>query len=266
MNSAIDINYFHLFLGYILIIIPIIAFNYYKTGLVKPTLIGIARMTVQLFLVGLYLEYIFSWNLWWLNLTWAVIMVFVASIDVVRRSNIDAKLFFIPVVLSLGISLFLIDVYFLKVIIDLDNIFDARYFIPITGMMLGNCLKANIMALNSFYTGLQKENTLYRYQLANGATRNEALRPFMREAMQVAFNPLIATTAITGLIALPGMMTGQILGGSSPNVAIKYQILIILTILVASILSVIITITLANRFAFDEFDNLRPEILKNEKK
>ena len=87
----------------------------------------------------------------------------------------------------------------------------------------------------------------------------------MRDALKIAFNPTIATTAIMGLISLPGMMTGQILGGSDPGVAVKYQIMLMITIFSSSILNVVLTIFLSNRFAFDAYDNLRKDIFRNEK-
>ena len=82
--------------------------------------------------------------------------------------------------------------------------------------------------------------------------------------MKIAFNPTIATTAIMGLISLPGMMTGQILGGSDPGVAVKYQIMLMITIFSSSILNVVLTIFLSNRFAFDAYDNLRKDIFREE--
>ena len=98
--------------------------------------------------------------------------------------------------------------------------------------------------------------------MANGATRNEALNPFMKDALKKAFNPTIATTAVMGLISLPGMMTGQILGGSDPSVAVKYQIMLLITIFSSAIMNVVLTILFSNRFAFDAFDNLKKDIFK----
>ena len=55
----------------------------------------------------------------------------------------------------------------------------------------------------------------------------EALIPFVRQAIAKSFSPTIANMAVMGLVSLPGTMIGQILGGSSPDVAIKYQIMIV---------------------------------------
>lgn len=262
MEKVIDINYFALFTGYALMLIPVLTLWYYKTGLVKDTLIATARMTVQLLLVGLYLEYIFKLDNAFINIAWVILMSVIASYTIIRRSGLKLKLFFIPVLLSGIISIAVTDTYFLGFVIKLNNIFNARYFIPVTGMLLGNTIKNVVIAVNAFYRRIDEEENYYRWHLANGATKKEALMPFMRDALKVAFNPMIATTAIMGLISLPGMMTGQILGGSNPNVAVKYQIMLLITIFSSAVLNVVLTIFFSNKFAFDAYDNLKKNIFR----
>lgn len=265
MEKTLDINYLNLFLGYLLILIPILVFYYYKTGLIKDSLIAIARMSVQLFIVGLYLELLFEYNKAWINSLWWIIMVLIAAFTIIRRAYLSFKIFMIPLIISLLISLVIIDAYFLGIIIRLDYFFDARYFIPISGILLGNCLRTNVLGLNTYYKKLATDKIRYRYYLANGASRAEALAPFMREALKTSFNPLIASITVIGLISLPGMMTGQILGGSSPEVAIKYQIMLMLAIFSATLISVVLTIIIANRFAFDEYGNLKSQVINDKK-
>ena len=129
-------------------------------------------------------------------------------------------------------------------------------------MLLGNCIQSNIIGLTAYYSRLREDQLLYYYALANGATRDEALFPFMRDALRKAANPAIASMAVIGLVSLPGMMTGQILGGSNPRVAIKYQIMIMIAIFTASLLTVISAIFIANKFAFDDFDNFKSDAVK----
>ena len=262
MEKVIDINYFELFTGYALMLIPIFILWYYKTGLVKDTLLATARMTVQLLMVGLYLEYIFDLNSTFINVSWVLIMSVITSFTIVQRSGLKYKLFFIPVLLSGLISITVTDAYFLGFVVKLNNIFDARYFIPVTGMLLGNTINNVIISLDAYYKRIEDEQNLYRWYLANGASQKEALLPFIRDALKSAFNPMIATTAIMGLISLPGMMTGQILGGSNPNVAVKYQIMLLITIFASAILNVVLTILFSNRIAFDNYNNLKKEIFK----
>ena len=257
MQGAVDITYWNLALGYLLLFIPLAVFGYYKTGLVKDTVIAFLRMTVQLFLVGIYIKWIFEQNSTLINILWAVLMIIISSLTIGKRTKMQKSIFIVPFFISVFLTILIIDSYFFLVVIKLKNVFDAHYFVPITGMILGNFLRSNIIALNSFYTSVQKEQTLYRFILANGGTRQEALNPFIREALKISFNPFIANTAVTGLIALPGMMTGQLLGGSIPLVAIKYQIIIMITIFVGSVLSVVFTFLILNPFIFDEYDRLK---------
>lgn len=263
MENVIDISYFKLFAGYALMLIPIVVLWYFKTGLVKDTIISVLRMTVQLLLVGLYLEYIFKINNLLINIGWVFIMLLISSYTIVRRGGLRYNLFFFPVLLSGVISIAVTDAFFLGYVIKLNNIFDARYFIPITGMLMGNTIRTIIISLDSYYGRIDEKQNEYRWFLANGATANEALLPFMRDALKIAFNPTIANTAIMGLISLPGMMTGQILGGSDPGVAVKYQIMLLITIFSSSMMSVVLTIFFSNRFAFDAYDNLRKDIFRN---
>ena len=265
MKGAIDIGWWKLLAGYLLLLIPIVFFRIYRTGLVRPTLTAIGRMTVQLLLVGLYLEYIFRWDNPWLNGLWVLVMTVVSSYTVIRRTGLRLRLFLWAVFGATMISIVLIDFYFLGFVIGLKNIWTARYFIPVTGMLLGNSLKNVIIALDAFYHRIDEEETSYRWQLANGAEHNEALLPFMQQALRKAFNPLIATTAVMGLISLPGMMTGQILGGSNPMTAVKYQILILLVIFSSTILNVWLTIRFSRRVAFDGMLNLRKDIFERAK-
>ena len=262
MEGVTDIDYLDLLFGYALLIVPIIILWYYKTGLVKDGLISIGRMTIQLLLVGVYLEFIFELNSIWVNIGWVFIMTIIAAYTVVKRSGLKLKLMFFPVFIAGVVSIGITDAYFLGFVVKLDNMFEARYFIPITGMLLGNTLKTIIIALSYYFKQLDKESGMYKWYLANGATRSEALSRFKRDALKIAFNPVIAATAIVGLISLPGMMTGQILGGSSPNVAIKYQIMLMITVFSSSIISVIFTLLISDRHVFDGMDNLK-DVFRN---
>jgi putative ABC transport system permease protein len=257
MDGVVDIGYWDLLAGYVLLIVPLYVLWYYKTGLVKDGFIAIIRMTIQLLLVGVYLEFIFDLNQTWVNVLWVLLMIIIAAYTAVKRSGLTLKIMFIPIFIAGIISMSVTDAFFLGYVVKLDNMFDARYFIPITGMLIGNSLKTIIIALSYYFNQLDKERDLYKWYLANGATRKEALFRFKRDALKIAFNPVIAATAIVGLISLPGMMTGQILGGSSPNVAIKYQIMLMITVFSSSIFSVMITLLISDKFVFDGMDNLK---------
>lgn len=214
-------------------------------------------MIVQLFLIGIYLKYLFLWDNPWINFLWVFIMVFVATETALSRTRLKRRILMIPLAIGFLASAILVGLYFLGVVLRLDNIFGAQYMIPIFGILMGNMLSSNVIALNTFYSNLMREQQLYYYLLGNGATLHEATAPFVREAIIKAFSPAIANMAVMGLVALPGTMIGQILGGSSPNVAIKYQMMIIVITVAASILSLMTTLWLSARKTFDSYGCIR---------
>ena len=224
-------------------------------------MIGTLRMIIQLFFIGVYLKYLFLWNNPWINFLWVIIMIFVAGQTALVRTQLKRGILLIPISIGFLCSVVVVGLYFIGVVLQLDNIFSAQYFIPIFGILMGNMLSSNVIALNTYYSGLKREQQLYRYLLGNGATRQEAQAPFIKQAIIKSFSPLIANIAV----ALPGTMIGQILGGSSPNVAIKYQMMIMVITFTASMLSLMITISLASRRSFDAYGKLL-EVTKETKK
>ena len=86
MNSN-DISWFNLVLGSLIVVLPVIIFQYYRTGLVRQMLIAFARMSIQLLFVGFYLKYIFALDSIAINLLWIIIMMIAAAISIVRRSE-----------------------------------------------------------------------------------------------------------------------------------------------------------------------------------
>ena len=262
-----DITYTGLALGFLLMLIPIYIFNKYKVGLVGSTLSATARMIIQMTLIGVYLRYLFKYDLWYINILWGLFMVAVASYTAVSRTSLKPSVLFIPIMASFFSTALFVSLFFLILVLridatlhvslDLNVIFTARYFIPIFGLLLGNMLGVNVLSLTTYYEGIKREHNLYYFLLGNGATHEEATLPFIRPAIRKSFNPCIANMAVMGIVALPGTMIGQILGGSDPTTAVKYQLMIVVITFVASIISLLITIRLANTKSFDANGNLK---------
>lgn len=263
--EIIELSWGKLAVGFAILVIPAFILWKFKTGLLKKMGIATLRMTLQLIFVGYYLEYLFKYDNPWVNAGWIIIMIVVADFATLDRSELRRKK---PLILSLFAATFLgiivIDLFFLKFVIQLPNILAAQYAIPITGMVMGNCLRSNVIGINEFYYGIHEHKERYRFYLANGAEQKEALFPFFRTALKKSANPTLASMATIGLVALPGMMTGQILSGSSPLIAIKYQIMIMLAIFSGTILSVYLGIKFSSKFVFDPRDVLDKSIFKNQ--
>ena len=255
--QTIDISYASLAMGLLLLLVPAYYIWRYETGLLKSICVGGVRMIFQMLFIGVYLRYLFQWNNPWVNCLWVLIMVVIATETALSRTGVKRSVLMMPLIVGFVASSLLVGMYFLGIVLRLDNVFSAQYFIPIFGILLGNMLSVNVIAVGTFYTNLLREQNLYYYLLGNGASPRESFQPFMRQAIVKAFSPAIANMAVMGLVALPGTMIGQILGGSSPNVAIKYQIMIVVITMSASMLSLILSIRLSARKAFDGFGRIR---------
>lgn len=250
-----------LYLGALLIPVALIS-KVLGLNIIKNMIVSSSRMVVQLSLVGVYLKYIFKFNHPVVNIIYVLVMIFAASVSVIRSSNLRFRIFFLPLFLSIMIPHFGMVLFFNGVIADIPNILDARYLVTIGGMILGNCLQGNIVSLRNFYHSLKDQEKFYYYSIAAGATRLEAIRPYFREAVLASVQPTLAGMATIGLVALPGMMTGQILGGSVPMVAIKYQIAIMFAIFIAKFISVILSILFSVGSGIDSYDRLKSGIFK----
>jgi putative ABC transport system permease protein len=258
----VDISILNLCFGISLIIIPIIIFRFYKVNLIKSSIIATIRMCLQLSFIAIYLGYIFELNSKLLNCAWVIAMLIISSFSVTKKTSVKRKFLILPLFLSSLLALGVIDVFFLGFIIKLDNIFDARYFIPISGMILGNSLIYNTVGLSNYFNSLKENENLYKFILINTNSKTKSLQPYIKASLNQALTPLITSMSVIGLISLPGMMTGQILGGSSPELAIKYQILIMIAIFVSCTLNLFLSIYISNFFILNKFNYIRKEIYR----
>ncbi len=260
MTGAEDISALRLAIGYGLLIFPFAIILWYRIPLAGTTLVSVVRMTVQLLFVGLYLQVVFAQNSVWLNLAWLAVMIGVADVSILRGGGLSLRVFagrlFVALLAGTAVPL----VVFVLLILAQASLSQAQYVIPIGGMILGNCLRADIIGIRTFYESLRKDRKAYLHSLAQGASPAEAVRPYIADACRAALAPTIATMSTIGLVSLPGMMTGVILGGAEPFSAIKYQIAIMLSIFSGTAITVFLAIRLTRSRSFDEWGVLRADV------
>jgi putative ABC transport system permease protein len=260
--EALDIRYSALIMLYGVLLIPIIISVVLKLGTVKTILISVLRMTVQLGAMGLYLDYIFRFNNVWVNLGYLLLMIAVANFTVNKNAGLRTARMFFTLMLGITISTLIVIALFIFLSIKPEPFYDARYLIPISGMVVGNCMRANVISLERFYSSIRKNEKEFLTYLLMGASLREAILPYLRDAVKPALAPMLSTIATLGIVSLPGMMTGQILGGSSPIVAIKYQIGVMIAIFTAITLTTVLNLLLSMKTSFDDYNILRKDIFR----
>ncbi len=265
MHDALQIGWGRMSAVYLLLLPPLAILLWQRVPIIRDTLLAVLRMTVQLLFVGFYLQVVFDRNNPWLNLLWLVTMVFVADGAILRGCRLHWRRFALPLGMALLGGTALPMLVFVGLILQRPHWLDAQYAIPISGMILGNCLRADIIGLKKFYETLERREKIHHLALAQGATLEEALRPGMREALQAALLPTVATMATIGLVSLPGMMTGVILGGANPMTAIQYQIAIMVAIYAGTSITVFGAIRLTRSTSFDAYGLLDRAIFRDQK-
>ncbi|MCB1156079.1 MAG: ABC transporter permease, partial [Leptospiraceae bacterium] len=253
------------FLYFFIFLIPLFILLYtLRIKKWKASLLAIVRMAIQLSFAGFYLTVLFQYDNYILNLLYFLFMVLVSSHSISSNANLRFLKSFPLVYLANLIPQVIMISFMHFFVLELTKIWEARYFIPLGGMLLGNSLNASIVALRTFFQLLEKNMPLYQYKLSLGASKNQALHDTFRESISTAIAPITGSMASMGLVSLPGMMTGQILGGSSPLIAIKYQVMIVLAIFCTILYSTLFSLFLFITFAFDPYFMPRKEFFKEE--
>ena len=185
-------------------------------------LYAILRMLVQLFLVGYFLNAIFASDSAHITLLILAIMLFFASWISLNTVKNKRKQLFSRALLSLTVSSGLTLFVIITCVLELSPWYQARYVIPLGGMLLANSMISVSLAAERFQS-----------ELRNNKEYIEA----RNSAFNTALIPTINTLFAVGLVALPGMMTGQILSGISPFIAARYQIMVMSMLFASSGLS-----------------------------
>ncbi|MFZ5639400.1 MAG: ABC transporter permease [Bacillota bacterium] len=259
-QGVIPITDYQLALSVLLIVLAGGVSAALRLGLLKPLLWGTLRTFVQLTLIGYVLTYVFSLDNAWLVLVMVVIMCGIAARAATGRTpnvpDYPAGLGF----LSLLASTFLVGVMVVGLVIQPEPLYSARIVIPIFGMILGNSMNGIALSLDRLYGEVRARAGEVEALLAFGATPWEAVRDCIREAVRAGMTPTINSLMVVGLVSLPGMMTGQILGGADPKSAVRYQIVVMLMIAAAVAVGCLLLVGLSYRRLFTADDALAPAI------
>lgn len=235
-----------------------------RLGVARTLVIAAVRMAAQLCLVGLVLEVVFAHaSLLWVAAI-ALVMLLLAGREASHR---QARRFtggygFLAGTLSMFLSSLVTAVAALTLIVQATPWYTPQYAIPLFGMLLGNTMTGIALALDRLTQSAWRDAGVIETRLALGETAVDAVSDIRRDALRAGLIPMLNAMAAAGVISLPGMMTGQILAGSSPWDAVKYQILIFMLIAVGTGFGTLAAVTLGARRLFDARERLRLDRLK----
>jgi putative ABC transport system permease protein len=228
-------------------------------GIEQRLVMSAARTTIQLLLIGLVLKLLFD-NVHFLWVAaMAAVMITAAGREVMARQKrrfVGGWGFGLGT-LSMFVSSFTVSVLALVVVIGNTPWYAPQYAIPLLGMVLGNTMNGIALGLDRLTQEASARRAVLEARLALGQDWDETIADTRREAIRVGMIPIINAMAAAGIVSLPGMMTGQILAGTPPVEAVKYQILVMFLIAGGTGFGTVVAVSLGARRLFDERQRLR---------
>src|SRR5882724_2276786 len=225
-RSIIEVSWLDLGLAFFLIIIAVGISLLQKLGLAQRLVIGAIRTVIQLVLVGYLLVYIFALDRWYLVAATLVLMLIVATRAAVnRQGRATRKLLMITgaaILVSSGFTVLYVSTFVVRV----APWYNPQYMIPLFGMIVGSAMNAAAIAAERLHSEVRARQAEIEAYLALGATYQQASQDPVRHALRAALIPTVNGLMVLGIVTLPGMMTGQMLAGASPLIAIRYQIVV----------------------------------------
>ena len=250
---AIDIGIADVAATLALVVVAIALAVWERTDLEGDIAIAVVRSFIQLTAIGYVIDAIFdSDNLLWVAFLLAVMVLFGAFTARARAPRVPHA--FWPLLFALAIAA----TATLALVLAL-GVFpaEARYLVPVGGMVIGNAMTASAVALNRLGDDIHDNAGRIEATLALGATATEAVRPITRRSLRSGMIPLIDSTKTTGLIFFPGTMVGMLLAGASPGDAVRLQLVLLYVLLGAVALSTLLAVLLSRRAFFTRQHQLR---------
>jgi putative ABC transport system permease protein len=259
----LELSYYQVALAAALVLVNGTISVLLKLEMERRLLVAAVCTVVQLLLVGLLLDWVFRVDRWYVVLAMMTLMTLVAGMAATQRTQLRYPGIWQRSVASTWISSWLLAALALGVIVRVRPWYTPQYAIPLLGMILGNMLNGVSLGLDRLGNELTAHRDQVEALLALGASRWEAARGPVRHAVRTGLIPTLNAMTVVGIVSLPGMMTGQLLAGTSPVEAVKYQIVIMFLIASGTALATVLAVLLSYRRLFNEDHKFQGELLSD---
>ncbi len=233
--------------GLLLLVIPLYLF--YAIGLkrLNTFVVSVVRMAVQLALVGMYMYWLFDQNSVWLNLLWLLLMSGVTTGMIIQQARLNYKVAFLPLFVSVFVSSLAVSLYVLKLVMNLDQVFTARWFIPVNVLFLSLSAETLGLVLREYFIGLVRFREHYYYKVGNGASWIQAVAPILRRALDRVYLSVSHQLSLTGIIVFPGLLIGLLMMGVNPWYGVLSTGLLLIATLAFQVIAVLLSVFLTRR-------------------
>ncbi|GEQ05882.1 iron export ABC transporter permease subunit FetB [Staphylococcus gallinarum] len=241
----------------LLLLFPIIVSYKEKLHIIKDLLVSTIRAVIQLVILGYLLHFIFNINQKWVLIIFVLIIIVNAAWNTIGRASVVMHHVFLISLISIfiGVALPLVGVVLTGAIE-----FKPNEVIPVSGMLASNSLIAINLAYQNLDREFVKEMSQIESKLTLGANPKLASKDTIRQSIKTAIVPTIDSVKTYGIVSIPGMMTGLIIGGVAPLDAVKFQLMVVFIHTTATIMSAL----LATYLSYKQFFNQRDQLIARE--
>jgi putative ABC transport system permease protein len=226
-DPVLAVTWLDLALASALVLVAMAISAWQRLGLARGFAVGAVRAVAQLVAVGYVLTFLIAARRWYLVVGALLVMLIAATITATdRQRGGRGRLFVISgtaMLVGAGLTLAYVD----AVVLRLRPWYDPQYLIPLFGMIIGNAMNGAALAAERLNGEIELRRGEVEAYLALGASPARATATAVRRALVAALIPTVNMLMVVGLVSLPGMMTGQIIAGSSPLMAVRYQIVVV---------------------------------------
>ena len=257
--SYVSVSLPQLLLSLGLMAMAIAISSHNRLGLERDLAIGTVRAAVQLFAVGLLLTFVFQNEHPTTVFGVIAVMVVVGGWTAARRiaHGPGTAVLFRHATLAVLVAGVVVLVPVFAFVIRPPRWYEARLLIPISGMILSNAMNGVAMVFERVFASINEDAAGVEQLLSLGATPKQAVERHVRAAMNAALRPTINALLTVGLVALPGMMTGQIVSGTAPDQAVRYQLVIMYQLVAVAAVAGALAARFARALSFNEREQLQ---------
>jgi len=225
-------------LGLVLLAIALSAWQ--RLGLEWDLTLAAGRTVIQLLVVGYVLAAVFAVPNPWLVIGLLSGMVAIAAIA--ARNRISQKLPRLTPLVggSILVSTALTLIYTNLLVIRPPVWYDPQFLIPLAGIVMGNAMNGAALAGEQLVSSLNASQVEIETHLSLGATPQQAVAQYRKDAIRAGLMPTLNTMMVVGLVTLPGIFAGQLLGGADPLTAAAYQMMILFMLVFATLVTMVL--------------------------
>jgi putative ABC transport system permease protein len=257
--TYVEIPLWRLSIAVLLVAVVILLSRFSRLALEKELGIGAIRAAVQLIAIGYALRLLFAAEHPVAVFAVLTVMWVVAAWTSSRRAKHgpSSRVLFPYALAAIGVGALVALLPVFVLVMPPRPWFEARYVIPIGGMMLSSAMNVVAQVFERLFASARAEAETLEQYLALGATPEQALAPYVKAALRAALIPTINGLVTVGLVSLPGMMTGQILSGTAPEQAVRYQLVVMYQLVAVAAVAGVLAASFARRLIFTRDAQLR---------